>query len=144
MKTLLYAITDSELLPDQMLFDGVRAALEGGCRLVQYRDKSSDKRRRIADAEHLLQLCREHDAKLIINDDIELAKTIQADGVHLGQDDGSPLRARDFLGNDFIIGVTCHASLTLAQQALADSANYIVFGRFFPSKTKPLAPPAPL
>lgn len=144
MKTLLYAITDSDLLPDQMLFDGVSAALEGGCRLVQYRDKSSDKSRRFADAEQLLQLCHQYDAKLIINDDIELAKSIQADGVHLGQDDGSPSRARDFLGADFIIGVTCHDSLMLAQQALAGSANYIAFGRFFPSKTKPLAPPAPL
>lgn len=144
MKTLLYAITDSDLLPDQMLFDGVSAALEGGCRLVQYRDKSSDKSRRFADAEQLLQLCHQYDAKLIINDDIELAKSIQADGVHLGQDDGSPSRARDFLGEDFIIGVTCHDSLALAQQALAGSANYVAFGRFFPSKTKPLAPPAPL
>ena len=144
MKTLLYAITDSDLLPDQMLFDGVSAALEGGCRLVPYRDKSSDKSRRFADAEQLLQLCHQYDAKLIINDDIELAKSIQADGVHLGQDDGSPSRARDFLGADFIIGVTCHDSLMLAQQALAGSANYIAFGRFFPSKTKPLAPPAPL
>ena len=143
-RSLLYAITDSQLMPGELLLQGVTAALEGGCRVVQYRDKSTDKMRRQQEAEMLLEICREHEARLIINDDVELTKTIGADGVHLGQSDGSVLRARDYLGEGVIIGVTCHASIELAQQARSDSANYVAFGRFFPSNTKPDAPPAEL
>ena len=66
------------------------------------------------------------------------------DGVHLGQDDVSPILAREHLGAKAIVGVTCHASLDLAQQAIKQGANYVAFGRFFPSNTKPDAPPAPL
>lgn len=140
----LYAITDSQLMPGQRLFDGVNAALEGGCRLVQYRDKSGDDNKRRQEAEVLLEICRAHDARLIINDDPRLAKTIGAHGVHLGQTDGNVCAARELLGPQAILGVTCHASLDLAHQAIYDGASYIAFGRFFPSQTKPNAPPAPL
>lgn len=144
MKPLLYAITDSQLMPGERLLDGVTAVLEGGCRIVQYRDKSTDASRRFAEAIALLKICRRHDARLIINDDVNLAEAIRADGVHLGQNDGDPQAARERLGECAIIGVTCHASLSLAQKAVENDASYIAFGRFFPSKTKPDAPPAPL
>mgnify|MGYP000859646217 CR=1 FL=1 len=140
----LYAITDSQLMPGQLLFDGVTAALQGGCRLVQYRDKSGDAEKRRKEAEGLLEICRHHGAHLIINDDPLLAHAIGADGVHLGQSDGDARAARQLLGPDAIVGITCHASLDFAQQALLDGASYIAFGRFFPSQTKPDAPPAPL
>lgn len=140
----LYAITDSQLMPGPALAAGVAAALEGGCRLVQYRDKSSNQMQRLADARQLLELCQNFGATLIINDDVQLAKMAGAHGVHLGQEDGSPREARAILGPDAIIGVTCHASLTLAQQAVEQGADYVAFGRFFPSNTKPDAPPAPL
>ena len=140
----LYAITDSQLLPGEQLFAGVAAALQGGCKLVQYRDKSADAARRQLEAKTLLGLCNQYQAQLIINDDIALAKDIGAHGVHLGQDDLSPVAARIILGNQAIIGVTCHDSLELADKAIKDSANYIAFGRFFPSSTKPDARPAPL
>lgn len=144
MKTRLYAITDSRLLPGDKLFYAVADALTGGCKLVQYRDKSSDHARRLFEAKSLLALCKQHQAQLLINDDVSLAQEIGAHGVHLGQGDTNPVAARIILGSRAIIGVTCHDSLALAQQAIKDSANYIAFGRFFPSSTKPDARPAPI
>ncbi len=144
MKNTLYAITDSQLLAGEKLFSGVAAALAGGCKLVQYRDKSTDSERRLSEAKTLLALCHEHHAQLIINDDVALAKEVGADGVHLGQGDANPVAARIILGSRAIIGVTCHDSLEFAQQAIKDSANYIAFGRFFPSSTKPNARHAPI
>ncbi len=141
---MLYAITDSLLLPGAKLFSAVEQALLGGCRWVQYRDKSADAPKRLAEAQQLLHLCGQYNAKLIINDDVQLAAQIGAHGVHLGQGDGDPRAARALLGAHAIIGVTCHDSLGLAEQAIADSANYIAFGRFFPSSTKPEARPAPI
>jgi len=144
MNNTLYAITDSQLLPGDALFTGVAAALKGGCKLVQYRDKSADIARRQFEAKALLALCNQYHAQLIINDDVSLAKDVGAHGIHLGQDDISPVAARIILGNHAIIGVTCHDSLELARKAIKDSANYIAFGRFFSSNTKPDARPAPI
>lgn len=137
--SILYAITDSHLLPGDKLFSAVEAALQAGCRWIQYRDKSNDQEKRIQDAQQLVALCNQYQAALIINDDVQLAATVNAHGVHLGQDDGSPQAARKLLGDDAIIGVTCHDSLALARQAINDGASYIAFGRFFPSHTKPNA-----
>jgi thiamine-phosphate pyrophosphorylase len=144
MMNTLYAITDSQLLAGDKLFSAVKAALNGGCKLVQYRDKSNNHQQRLAEAKTLLSLCSQHNAKLLINDDVSLAQEIGAHGVHLGQSDTNAVAARIILGSSAIIGITCHDSLTLAQQALKDSANYIAFGRFFPSSTKPDARPAPV
>ncbi|HQQ63665.1 MAG TPA: thiamine phosphate synthase [Pseudomonadales bacterium] len=139
----LYAITDDALLAGRLL-PAVEAALLGGCRIVQYRSKQADTARQHSEATDLLQLCRQHDAILLVNDNLALAEKIGADGVHLGQEDMSLAEARQALGNNAIIGITCHNSLTLAQQAQAGSANYVAFGRFFPSDTKQSAPPADL
>lgn len=136
---MLYAITDSTLLPETRLFDGVEAALKGGCRWVQYRDKSSDTRQRLYDARELNRICQLYDARLIINDDIALALAVSAGGVHLGQGDASIEYARSVLGASAIIGKTCHDQLHLAQQAIEQGADYVAFGRFFPSQTKPNA-----
>lgn len=144
MMNALYAITDSELLSGDKLFAAVKAALTGGCKLVQYRDKSNDHARRLAEVKTLLALCNQHHARLLINDDVGLAQEAGTHGVHLGQGDTNAIAARIILGSNAIIGITCHDSLALAQQALKDSANYIAFGRFFPSSTKPHARPAPL
>jgi len=144
MNNQLYAITDSQLLPGDALFTGVAAALKGGCKLVQYRDKSDDKARRLFEAKSLLALCNRYQSQLLINDDVSLAQEVGAHGVHLGQGDTNPVAARIILGSRAIIGVTCHDSLELARKAIKDSANYIAFGRFFSSNTKPDARPAPL
>ncbi|WP_449431014.1 thiamine phosphate synthase [Pseudomonas putida] len=138
----LYAITDSQLLAGRFL-SHVEAALEGGVRLLQYRDKSDDAARRLREAEALKQLCERYDTQLIINDDAELAARLGV-GVHLGQTDGALPAARALLGCDAIIGSTCHAQLALAEQAAAEGASYVAFGRFFNSVTKPGAPAASL
>ncbi|MCL6689380.1 thiamine phosphate synthase [Pseudomonas sp. R3.Fl] len=132
----LYAITDSKLLADGRLLPYVEAALRGGARLLQYRDKSSDESRRLREAEALRELCERHGATLIINDDAELAARLGV-SVHLGQTDGSLAAARALLGRQAIIGATCHGSLQLADQAVAEGADYVAFGRFFQSLTKP-------
>src|SRR5690625_3869231 len=141
---MLYAITDSQLLPDDRLAEAVAAALRGGCRRIQYRDKSLSADVRLQQAQALLALCLEHDAELIINDDPQLAARTGAHGVHLGEGDMPPGQARRLLGPKAIIGITCHDSLDLAHAAAEDGASYIAFGRFFPSSTKPEAPAAPL
>jgi len=145
MSTLrgLYAITDSALLAEGRLLPYVEAALQGGARLVQYRDKSQDASRRQDEAAALAALCRQHGASLIINDDLALARQLGV-GLHLGQEDGSLAAARADLGVDAIVGGTCHASLELAEGAAQAGASYLAFGRFFVSSTKPNAPPAPL
>lgn len=132
----LYAITDSKLLADGRLLPYVEAALRGGARLLQYRDKSADESRRLREAEALRELCEHHGATLIINDDAELAARLGV-SVHLGQTDGSLAAARALLGRQAIIGATCHGSLQLADQAVAEGADYVAFGRFFQSLTKP-------
>lgn len=136
----LYAITDSELLKGRLL-PYVEAALKGGATLLQYRDKSSDDARRLREAEALRELCNRYGAALIINDDAELAARLGV-GLHLGQGDGSLSAARALLGRQAIIGGTCHAQLELAEAAAKEGVNYVAFGRFFNSTTKPGAPSA--
>ena len=136
----LYAITDSELLKGKLL-PYVEAALKGGATLLQYRDKSSDDARRLREAEALRELCNRYGAALIINDDAELAARLGV-GLHLGQGDGSLSVARALLGRKAIIGGTCHAQLELAEAAAKEGVNYVAFGRFFNSTTKPGAPSA--
>ena len=138
----LYAITDASL--SDRLLQSVEAALLGGVVMIQYRDKSGDFPKRLAEATSLLALCHRYQRPLLINDDVDLALAIGADGVHLGQSDGSLTLARRRLGPDAIIGATCHDSLELACSAVAEGANYLAFGAFFPSLTKPGARPAHL
>ncbi|WP_097461946.1 thiamine phosphate synthase [Mangrovitalea sediminis] len=140
----LYAITDPELLPGTKLIEGVEAALRGGARVVQYRDKAASAEKKHRSASELLACCRDYQVPLLINDDLALAEAIGADGVHLGLTDHDLADARRRLGPNAIIGATCHASLDLARQARAVPVDYVAFGRFFPSQTKSSAPPAPL
>ena len=135
---MVYAITPDQ--PDSArLLAQVGAALEGGVRIVQYRDKISAMPEKLTRARALVALCHQYGAQLIINDDAVLAIACGADGVHLGGDDGSIREARRLLGPDMIIGASCYDTLPLAQQALADGASYIAFGACFDSPTKPAA-----
>ena len=136
MKRGLYAITDSALLADGRLLPYVEAALEGGARLLQYREKSRDQARRFDEASALRELCQRYDAELIINDDLELAAQLGV-GLHLGQEDGSLAEARARLGAGVHLGASCYASLAFAEAALAAGASHPAFGRFYPSLTKP-------
>jgi thiamine-phosphate pyrophosphorylase len=140
----LYVITDDKLIPGDKLLSAVSAAIQGGARLVQYRNKSWDPSARAHQARGLLQLCRQHELPLIINDDVELAAVIGADGVHLGDQDLPLDEARVRLGPHAIIGVSCHDSLESAVRAEQAGADYVAFGSFFASPSKPNAVRAPL
>ena len=140
----LYAITDERLMTEADFLTKAESALLGGARLIQYRDKSSNIEKRFKQALALKKLCEQNNSLLIINDDIELANTVQADGVHLGKDDTSINQARQLLGEHSIIGVSCYDQLDLAVAAEKAGANYIAFGAFFPSPTKPQARTASL
>ncbi|RBW51065.1 thiamine phosphate synthase [Marinobacter sp. F3R11] len=140
--TGLYAITDSKLTPPETLIELVEAAILGGAVMVQYREKSAPMAERLTQARNLQSACFVAGVPLLINDDASLAKRVGAAGVHLGQSDGSASEARRLLGDDAIIGITCHADLTLAKAAMEAGADYLAFGRFFKSSTKPEAPAA--
>jgi len=133
----LYAITHATLTPDANMIPAVEQAIIGGCQIVQYRDKSLDHVRRLQQAQALQQLCLQHHALFIINDDIELARLVNADGVHLGREDGNITEARQRLGDDSIIGISCYNQLELAIQAEQYGADYVAFGSFFSSRVKP-------
>jgi len=131
----LYAITPDLHNTDDLL-DKTQQVLAGGARLIQYRNKSADDALRRKQAGLLLQLCREYKVPLIINDHIELAGGLDADGVHVGRDDGSIGEARRQLGRDKIVGASCYNNLDLALRAEESGADYVAFGAFFPSRTK--------
>jgi thiamine-phosphate pyrophosphorylase len=137
----LYAVTpDDRLLP--RLSALVEAALEGGTRLVQYRNKQAPAPLRRAQAAELLRVCRAYGAKLIINDDVWLAIEIGADGAHVGRDDlpGHDLAtAREALGTKRVLGVSCYGDLACVEAAARVGADYVGIGSMFPSATKPTA-----
>lgn len=133
----LYLITPDE--PDTgRLLASVDAVLDHAV-LLQYRNKSAPPALRREQVEALLALCATRGVRLIVNDDLALAQAIDADGVHLGEDDGDARAARAALGPDALIGVSCYDDLDGARAAAATGASYIAFGAVFPSSTKPNA-----
>lgn len=134
----LYAIADTGLIGSDLM-DRVAQAIQGGASVVQYRSKEPDPLCCSEDARTLLALCRRHGVPLIINDDVALAEIVGADGVHVGRDDASLAEARTALGPRAFIGVSCYNSLERALEAQAAGADYVAFGRFFASLTKPNA-----
>ena len=132
----LYAITP-DCADTADLLRRVRLVLAGGARVLQYRNKSADAVLRLAQASALRALTHEFAATFIVNDEMLLAKQVDADGVHLGAMDGSLYAARTVLGGRKIIGVSCYNRLSLAQEAVAAGADYVAFGAFFPSGIKP-------
>lgn len=110
---------------------------------MQYRAKNADVALRHEQGSELLALCHAYGAPLIINDDLRLADLIEADGLHIGRDDAGLQEARLILGPERMVGVSCYASLDGASMAAANGADYVAFGSFFSSPTKPGAPPAP-
>ncbi|MBS64044.1 thiamine phosphate synthase [Salinisphaera sp.] len=134
----LYAIYDRTTLADDAL-EAVAAVLAGGACWLQYRDKRATGPDAALLGE-LRALTRAYDARLIVNDDWRLAQAVAADGVHLGQSDGSLARARAALGEQAIIGISCSGSVERARAGIAEGASYVSFGRFFDSATKPDAP----
>lgn len=138
----LYAIT-ADSADSAALLDKVRFALEGGARLLQYRNKRAGPAQRLAEAKELARLARARGVPFIVNDDVELALAVGADGCHLGAEDGDLVAARARLGGK-LLGASCHASLELARVAVRAGADYVAFGSVFASPTKPQAVRAPL
>jgi thiamine-phosphate pyrophosphorylase len=138
----LYAITPDE--PSiEALTEKVRHAIIGGARAVQYRNKAADPVTRLLQAEALVSLTRTQGVLFIVNDSVELALAVGADGVHLGKDDGGIESARTAIG-DKLVGVSCYDDLGLARSAQRSGADYVAFGAAFPSPTKPDAVHAPI
>jgi thiamine-phosphate pyrophosphorylase len=138
----LYAIADAGQLAPARLLEAVAQAIDGGATIVQYRDKSAHPNKQLA--EELVQLCQRRAVPLIVNDDVELACSIIAAGVHLGRDDAPLAQARQRLGSRAIIGISCYNQLERALSAVAEGADYVAFGSFYPSATKPAAQRASL
>jgi len=133
----LYAITDEQLIAEKHFSSTIELALQGGARIIQYRNKSSNQQKRFQQASIVCSLCQQYQAISIINDDIELAKAVNADGVHLGKDDNSVLNAKQILGQQAIIGVSCYNDISQAITAEKNNADYVAFGAMFSSPTKP-------
>ncbi len=131
----LYAVTDRSWLNGQTLYEQVEQALKGGVTLVQLREKGLEAEQFLQEARQIQQLCRRFGVPLIINDSIEVALAVDADGVHLGQDDANAAQARQLLGKDKIIGVSAH-NVQEALQAVQDGADYLGSGAVFGSGTK--------
>lgn len=134
----LYAITP-DWADTSRLIAATEAILRGGCRIVQYRNKTASPCHRDAQAAALRGLTRRHGALLIINDDVELALTVEADGAHLGADDGDLAEARQRLGPDRLLGASCYQDAALAHAAVVAGADHVAFGSVFASPTKPHA-----
>ena len=135
----LYVITPDTLNSNE-LYTKAEQSLQGGVALFQYRDKISAPEEKLKRANTLHTICLNYNVPLIINDDPHLALACQAEGVHLGQSDGSIQKAREIVGKNSIIGITCHHDVALAITAQEQGADYVAFGRFFNSNTKPGIP----
>ena len=134
----LYAITP-DLSDISKLLRDVRLALQGGAQVLQYRNKTAAAALQTQHALALRELTREFGTTFIVNDDAQLAARVDADGVHLGGEDGSVAAARALLGKDKLIGVSCYNRTSLAHEAVRQGADYVAFGAFFSSSVKPEA-----
>lgn len=139
----LYGITPD--WPDtERLLTAIREAAQGGMKALQWRRKSGEADERLAQAREVGQLCKQLGLVYIVNDSVETALEVDADGVHLGRDDGSWLKARRQLGPIKLLGCSCYNELDLANEALEAGADYIAFGAVYPSTVKPEAVKASL
>ncbi len=137
----LYAITDERLTPYPTLLKQIEEVLKGGARIVQFRHKSALTPEAIESAKRIRTLCHRYDALFIVNDHLDLALRVDADGLHVGREDARDLPAmRDALGSGKILGVSCYGEIARAVAAERAGADYVAFGAFFPSATKPNAP----
>ncbi|MDR1074792.1 MAG: thiamine phosphate synthase [Xanthomonadaceae bacterium] len=131
----LYLITPDEDDTARLLAR-VSPLLETGIAWLQYRNKTANAATRHAQAAALRPLCASAGVAFIVNDDVDLAQAVNADGVHLGEDDGDIAQARAQLGKDAIVGASCYDDLARAERAVAAGASYVAFGAFFPSRSK--------
>ena len=131
----LYAVTDRHWLGNQTLFDQVKEALDGGATCIQLREKQLDKENFLKEAIEIQKLCKEYHVPFIVNDNVDIAKTMHADGIHVGQSDMEALDVRKELGNDVILGVSAQ-TVEQAKKAEAHGADYLGVGAVFPTGSK--------
>jgi thiamine-phosphate pyrophosphorylase len=136
----LYLVTDAGLARGRTHREIVKAAIRGGVTIVQYREKNASTRRMIEEARELHDLCRAHKISFIVNDRVDVALAVDADGVHVGQDDMPASLARKLIGRDKILGVSAE-NIAQARAAMADGADYIGASPIFATPTKPDTPP---
>ncbi len=137
----LYAITP-DMADLNTLIHKTQLVIESGAFMVQYRSKIHDRDVKMQQCAAILRLCREYGVPCIINDDVEMCRILEADGVHLGVNDDNIAEVRHILGEDAIIGSSCYEQLSRAKQAQKEGASYVAFGAMFPTPTKPSAPRA--
>ncbi len=140
----LYVLTSDTHYPHHTWVERIECIIQGGAQFIQLREKTLSDQALLPLAQDIQHLCHDYGATLIINDRVNLAKRIQADGVHIGQSDYSLRHARELLGNQKIIGVSCYRNIYRALIAQKQGADYVAFGRLFPSPTKPCAQPCPI
>ena len=139
----IYAINSAAMLRSEQRFvNALQAALDGGIDWFQLRDKRPDAGARRTLAEQALARCAAAGVPLLINDDVALARSIGAQGVHVGQSDVTVAEARSKLGPQALIGCSCHDQYELAASAVEAGASYVAFGRLFASRTKPCTLPS--
>ena len=132
----LYAVTPDWTDTDRLV-RAVAAAVRGGARVVQYRNKIADAALRLVQARALARSLQASGALLIVNDDAQLAADVRADGVHIGEEDGALAAARALVGPKALIGVSCYNDPARARAAVREGADYVAFGSFFASMVKP-------
>lgn len=133
----LYAITDEALTPYEKIDEYLSLAIEGGASIVQLRDKTKSDEELYEVAKKIKKICKKRGVIFLLDDRVVLAKAVNADGVHIGGEDTPIETAREILGKSKIIGVSCYGDVDRADMMVKKSADYVAFGSFFPSKTKP-------
>lgn len=136
----LYVLTDARHFTHASWPDRVERILSGGASMLQLRDKQLTDEELLPIAQTIQEICRAYNAIFIINDRVSLSKKIRADGIHIGKDDQQIYAAREFLGNQYLIGASCYRNLYTATLAQHHGADYVAFGSVFTSSTKQFAP----
>ena len=136
----VYGITGDNFAHGKSNLECVKAMIEGGIKIIQYRDKTKSIKEKVKEAKEISELCRKHGVVFIVNDHIDIALLVDADGVHIGQNDMSPADVRKLIGNNKIIGLSTHSEEQGMKAYLDPDVDYIGVGPIFPTTTKDTAP----
>ena len=136
----IYGITGDNFAHGRSNLECVKAMIEGGIKIIQYRDKTKSIKEKVKEAREIRELCREHGVVFIVNDHVDIAILVDADGVHIGQDDMDPSDVRKLIGDNKIIGLSTHSEEQGMKAYLNPDVDYIGVGPIFPTTTKDTAP----
>ena len=136
----IYGITGDNFAHGKSNLECVKAMIEGGIKIIRYRDKTKSIKEKVKEAREIRELCREHGVVFIVNDHVDIAILVDADGVHIGQDDMDPSDVRKLIGDNKIIGLSTHSEEQGMKAYLNPDVDYIGVGPIFPTTTKDTAP----